>query len=239
MFYSSPLIRALFLKREKRYSVLARLENGEEVWAHTPNPGRLLSCLEVQGTPIFLSRVPEREKNGPKYRFRVEQSEPIPGVRVGINPILANTLTAEILAGSLHPALSGATVLGREVVYGEASRVDFLLEREGRRMFLEVKSVTYRDGHAGLFPDAVSSRAVRHLGELENCIRSGDLAVIFFVVQRGDVSYVAPADKIDPAYGESFRRAMGKNVLSLAMRVKADSTGLFPDIPLEVRCDHS
>lgn len=239
MFYGHPLIPAVFLRREKRYSVLARLENGEEVWAHSPNPGRLLSCLEIPGIPIFLSGVPEREKNTPKYRFRVEQSEPLPDVRVGINPILANTLTAGILEDDLHPDLSGVTVLGREVAYGEGSRVDFLLERKGRRVFLEVKSVTYRDGEAGLFPDAVSSRAVRHLGELENCIRAGDLAVIFFVVQRADVQYVAPADKIDPAYGEAFRRAVGRGVLPLAMRIKMDSSGLFPDVPLEVRCNYS
>ena len=239
MLYGHPLIPAEFVRREKRYSVLVRLPDGEEVWAHSPNPGRLLSCLEDPGTPVYLSHVPQREKNGPKYRFRVEQSEPLPGVRVGINPILANALTAEILQGALHPELSGATVLGREVPYGEGSRVDFLLERAGRRIFLEVKSVTYRDGDAGLFPDAVSSRAVRHLEELGNCIRAGDMAVIFYVVQRADVRYVAPADRIDPTYGDAFRRAVDRGVLSFAMQIKMDSAGLFPGSPLEVRCHHS
>ncbi|MHB1286174.1 MAG: DNA/RNA nuclease SfsA [Leptospirales bacterium] len=239
MFYSVPLTPGIFVRREKRYSVLVRLPNGEEVWAHSPNPGRLLSCLEEPGTPVFLSSVPEREKNGPKYRFRVEQSEPYPGARVGINPILANSLAAEILQGSLHPDLDGVTILGREVPYGEGSRVDFLLERDGQKVFLEVKSVTYREGEAGLFPDAVSSRAVRHLAELENRIREGDLAVIFFVVQRADVTHVAPADQIDPAYGDSFRRAVNQGVLPLAMQIKVDSAGLFPGVPLEVRCHHS
>ncbi len=239
VFYDVPLTPGIFVRREKRYSVMVRLPNGEEVWAHSPNPGRLLSCLEEPGTPVFLSSVPERAKNAPKYRFRVEQSEPYPGVRVGINPILANALAAEILQGTLHPELAGAKILGREVPYGEGSRVDFLLERNGQKIFFEVKSVTYRVGEAGLFPDAVSARAVRHLAELESRIRAGDRAVIFFVVQRADVTYVAPADRIDPEYGESFRRAVDRGVLPLAMQIKADSAGLFPGVPLEVRCHHS
>ncbi len=235
MRYREPLTPGTFVRREKRYSVLVRLPDGQEVWAHSPNPGRLLSCLESPGTPVYLSPVPEREKNPTKYRFRVEQSEPLTGVRVGINPLLANKLAEEVIRERLHPDLADAGILAREVPFGTESRVDFLLEMKGRRLFLEVKSVTFREEDAGLFPDAVSERASRHLAELEKCLGNGDLAAILFIVQRSDVKYVLPADRIDPLYGKAFRRATANGVMAFAMRVSPDSTGLYPEIPLEVR----
>jgi sugar fermentation stimulation protein A len=234
MHYPEPLIPAQFLKREKRYSILVRLESGEDVWAHSPNPGRLLSCLPEIGTPVFLSKVPERPSGGPKYRYRVEQSEPVPGIRVGINPLLANRVAAEILQAGTFPGLVGCELAGKELPYGKGSRVDFLGKMGGRRVYIEVKSVTYRDGDSGLFPDAVSERASRHLEELSQCVRAGDLSVIFFVVQRVDVREVAPADDIDPAYGRAFRNAVDRGVLPLAVRVRPEDSGLFPDIPLDV-----
>ena len=235
MRYTESLTEAVYLRREKRYSVLARMKDGNEVWAHSPNPGRLLSCLDTPGIPIYLSRVPERSKNPTKYRFRVEQSEPSPGIRVGINPVLANHLAEQVIAGGLHPELLNARILGREVPYGENSRVDFLLEVDGRRLYLEVKSVTYREGDAGLFPDAVSDRACKHLKELEKRLLEGDRAAILFIVQRSDVNHVLPADQIDPAYGRAFRQAMKAGVTGLAMRVIPEDSGIYPDIPLEVR----
>lgn len=234
MLYPEPLIPARFLRREKRYSILVRLEDGEETWAHSPNPGRLLSCLPEVGTPVFLSRVQERPDGGPKYRFRVEQSEPIPGVRVGINPLLANRLAAEVLESGMLPELSGCTLIGKEVPYGEGSRVDFLGEMGRRRVYIEVKSVTYREKDAGLFPDAVSERALRHLRELERCVAEGYRSVLLFVVQRVDVGRVVPADAIDPEYGRAFRSAIAGGVLPLAVRVRPGDEGLFPERPLDV-----
>ncbi|AFS53665.1 MULTISPECIES: DNA/RNA nuclease SfsA [Leptospirillum] len=239
MLYREPLTSGTFVRREKRYSVLVRLPDGQEVWAHSPNPGRLLSCLESPGTPVYLSSVPEREKNPPKYRFRVEQSEPLPGVRVGINPLLANKLAEEVIHEKLHPALAGASLLAREVRFGDESRVDFLLEMKGKKLFLEVKSVTFREEDAGLFPDAVSERASRHLEELEKCLGNGDLAAILFIVQRSDVNYVLPADRIDPHYGKVFRKAIANGVMAFAMRVSPQLNGLYPEIPLEVRSHNS
>ncbi len=235
MRYRESLISGTFVRREKRYSVLVRMADGQEIWAHSPNPGRLLSCLEHPGTPVYLSPVPEREKNPTKYRFRVEQSEPLPGVRVGINPLLANALADEVIREKLHPDLAAARILAREVPFGAGSRVDFLLDMKGKRLFLEVKSVTYRENDAGLFPDAVSERASRHLTELERCSGEGDLAAILFIVQRPDVNHVLPADRIDPAYGKAFRKATSNGVMTFAMRISPQSTGLYPEIPLEVR----
>ncbi len=238
MRYDSPLLPAVFRHREKRFSVLADIvtpEGPDEVWCHCPNPGRLLSCLETPGTPLFLSSLPFNPKNPAGYRFRTEQSEPLPGVRVGINPNRANGLARDLLSGEAPEFACGWVHAGSEVPYGKRSRVDHLYRDEkGRQVYVEVKSVTYREGDRALFPDAVSERAVRHLIELVARIREGDRALLLFVVQRADCRIVSPADLIHPAYGEELRKAVKNGLEVRAASFLPDAEGLHyrGEIPL-------
>lgn len=230
MRYEADLLPALFRRREKRFSVLADIvapEGPNEVWCHCPNPGRLTSCLDLPGTPLFLSALPLNPKKPEGLRFRTEQSEPLPGVRVGINPNRANALAREILSGPVQGFVSGWTHVGSEVPYGKGSRIDHLYHDEtGRPVYVEVKSVTYREGDRALFPDAVSERALRHLAEMLDRIAAGDRALLLFVVQRADCRVAAPADKIHPAYGEALRKAVEKGLEVRAARFEPDPVGI-------------
>lgn len=227
MRYEAPLLSARFIRREKRFSVLAALdgpEGGREVWAHCPNPGRLTSCLDRPGLPVFLSAIPEHPKNPGANRFRTEQSSPLPGVRVGINPNRANLLALEVLPD----LLPGWQHAGSEVPYGEKSRIDHLFEEgSGRRCFVEVKSVTYREGDRALFPDAVSERAVRHLKEMSARVGEGSRALLLFIVQRADCLEAGPADLVHPEYGVALRRAVEEGVEVRAMVFEPTPEGLF------------
>ena len=49
---------------------------------------------------------------------------------------------------------------------------------------------------------------------------NGHRAIIFFIIQREDGQYFAPADHIDPVYGEKLREAHSKGVEVLAYRAK-------------------
>jgi sugar fermentation stimulation protein A len=62
------------------------------------------------------------------------------------------------------------------------------------------------------FPDAVTSRGLKHLVELQQQVRLGDRSVMLFLVQRMDVKVFKPADHIDPAYGKELRKAVRKGV---------------------------
>ena len=238
MRYEAPLLSAVFRRREKRFSVLAHIvtpEGEEEAWCHCPNPGRLTSCLESPGTPLFLSVLPFNPKNPGGYRFRTEQSEPLPGVRVGINPNRANGLARDLLSGEVPDFASGWIHAGSEVPYGQRSRVDHLFRDEkGRPVYVEVKSVTYREGDRALFPDAVSERAIRHLSDLVDQIREGDRALLLFVVQRADCRVVQPADLIHPAYGSELRKAVKNGLEVRAASFLPDGEGLHYRGELEV-----
>jgi sugar fermentation stimulation protein A len=232
MRYETPLLPARFLKREKRFSVLAEIitqEGNREIWAHCPNPGRLTSCLDSCGIPLYLSTIPVNPKNPGGYRFRTEQSEPLPGIRVGINPNRANGLALEWLLDPSCPYLRGFGHAGSEIPYGEKSRIDHLFQsrRSGQKCFVEVKSVTYREGERALFPDAVSLRAIRHLHELSHRVREGDRACLLFVVQRVDCQVVGPADRVHPEYGESLRLAVKNGVEVRAVRFSPVKEGFI------------
>ncbi|KAK4532818.1 hypothetical protein CCYA_CCYA14G3675 [Cyanidiococcus yangmingshanensis] len=99
-----------------------------------------------------------------------------------------------------------------------SSRCDFCLDQ---RVFIEVKSVTMCGSRQGLvlFPDAVSSRATRHLHDLaaiaqertpsETALgRQQRQALVIFVVQRSDPPQaLSPAETIDPAFAMAMRHA--------------------------------
>ncbi len=238
MHYESALLQAVFRRREKRFSVLADSvapDGSAEIWAHCPNPGRLTSCLDRPGTPLFLSALPVNPKKPGGLRFRTEQSEPLPGIRVGINPNRANGLARDLLSGEVPDFASGWIHAGSEVPYGQRSRVDHLYRDEkGRPVYVEVKSVTYREGDRALFPDAVSERAIRHLSDLVDRIREGDRALLLFVVQRADCHVVSPADEVHPAYGTALRKAVERGLELRAARFEPDAFGIHYRGEMEV-----
>jgi len=215
MQFPDPLVPGRLLRRYKRFLSDIRLESGEEVVAHCANPGSMLGLADP-GAPVWLSpaRNPAR-----KLRWSWELVEVSPAVSgasgpalVGINTGRANALVGEALEADRIPEMAGYDALRREVRYGKASRVDFLLEGN-KPCYLEVKSVTL-SRRAGLaeFPDAVTARGARHLDELASMVQAGHRAVLLFLVQRGDCTEVAAAADIDPAYARALAAARDAGV---------------------------
>ena len=135
--------------------------------------------------------------------------------------MLPNRLAEEAILNGTVAELQGYPNLRREVTYGsERSRIDILLEGDGRRCYVEVKNVTLVEGGLALFPDAVTTRGQKHLRELMEMVRNGDRGVLLFTVQRGDGNAVAPADRIDPEYGRLLREAVANGVEALAYRAE-------------------
>jgi sugar fermentation stimulation protein A len=87
-----------------------------------------------------------------------------------------------------------------------------------------------------MFPDAVTSRGLKHLGELIEVVRSGARAVQFFFVSRNDVESFRPADSIDPQYAEGLREAASKGVevLAWSTQVRRDSLRPGRQLPVEL-----
>lgn len=226
MKFPDPLIPGRLLRRYKRFLSDIELESGETVVAHCANPGSMMGLAEP-GMAVWLSpsRNPER-----KLKYSWELSATDTGL-VGINTSHPNTLVAEALNAESVPELAGYSRLRREVRYGKNSRIDILLESDGKpACYVEVKNVTLKRGpEAAEFPDAVTKRGAKHLEELSAMAEAGARAVMFFLVQRGDCSRLEIAGDIDPDYEAALSAALGRGVEVLCYSCKVDPEAIELD----------
>ncbi len=213
-----PWLKGRLLRRYKRFLADVELDDGGLVTAHTPNTGSLMGCAEP-GMQVWLRDTQDGKR---KYIYSWELVEPKIGVLVGIHTGLSNHLVKEgIETGSIR-SLQGYGSIRSEVPYGrEKSRIDLLLESDGKPpCYVEVKNVTLVENGVATFPDAVSERGQKHLRELIEVVREGGRSIIFFCIQRSDVTGMMPADGIDPKYGELLREAIGAGVEAMAWRAQ-------------------
>lgn len=237
MLFQPPLQQAVLLRRYKRFLADIRLPCGEEVTIHCANTGSMRNCIaEEQACWYSTSSNPKR-----KYSRSWEIATTPDGDLAGINTARANTLVVEAIENGTIKELQGYEALRTEVRYGEErSRIDVLLEQPGLpSCYVEVKSVTLREDAAncsnrGLFPDSVSVRASKHVRELMVMKAAGHRAVLVFCVQHSGISSVAPADELDPKYGEVLRQgvAAGVEVLAYGADISAEGISLVRALPV-------
>ncbi len=224
MQFPSPLSHGVLVSRYKRFFADVTLDSGEEITAHCPNPGAMLG-VNMPGLGVWLSRSDDPKR---KLAHTLEMVETPDGGLAGVNTMLPNRLVAEALAADAIPELTGYDVHRREVKYGEASRVDFLLEKgTGERCWLEIKNCHLsRTPPLAEFPDCVAARSTKHLGELEAMVRAGDRAVALFVVQRTDCDAFSAAGDLDPAFAAALERAAGSGVDVLCYACHMDASAV-------------
>jgi sugar fermentation stimulation protein A len=236
MRFSVPLIRATLVRRYKRFLADVVLPSGEEITVHVANPGAMLGLMNP-GARVWLSKS-ENAKRKLAYSWELVEADFGGGLEVvGIDTGHPNRLAAEALAAERIPELAGYDVVRREVKYGRASRIDFLLEGAGRPpCYVEVKNVhLMRKVGLAEFPDCVTARGARHLDELADMVAAGHRAVMLFVIQIGSAKAFALARDIDPAYGAAFDRARARGVEALAWACGLTTEGIEIVRPVPLR----
>lgn len=248
MNWPAPLRHARFLRRENRFRAQVLLD-GRAVAAHVPNSGRLAELL-TPSARVWILPAGESKRKTVCDLVLAEQT----GTLVAVDARLPNALVTEALAaGSLPPFVDYSQVQA-EVRIGK-SRLDFLLQRDPlaaqvtatanpgpvtealaqcrQRCWLEVKSVTLVDNGVALFPDAPTTRGLRHLQELQQLRRCGDRAAVVFVVQRQDAVAFSPHLVAHPEFAAALRRAQQNGVEVHAWRcaVTLEGSRLTDAIP--------
>lgn len=231
MRFHPALVEGVLLRRYKRFLADVRLADGREVTAHCTNTGRMTGCSDP-GSTVLLSAA----RSGRKlpYTWRL--------VRVGrcwvsVDTGLPNTVVAAALGRGRVPELAGYDTVHTEVRYGHEnrSRIDVLLSDSSGNAppcYVEVKNVTLRRGRQAVFPDALSTRALKHLHELAREVERGHRAVLLPFVARADCDSFAAAADIDPDWAQALGEVAAAGVEVRPWRARIDRHGVTLARPL-------
>ncbi|MGE5504671.1 MAG: DNA/RNA nuclease SfsA [Actinomycetota bacterium] len=231
MRFPAPLVRATLIRRYKRFLADVELECGTVVTAHVANSGAMLGT-SAPGLEVWLSPAANPAR---KLQWSWEMTR-IDSHLVGVNTAWPNAVAAEAVAAGLIPELAGYRSIRREVKYGRNSRIDLLLEADGRpTCWVEVKSAHLKRGDHAEFPDAVTARGTKHLGELRDVVAGGGRAVMLFLVQRGDCRAFRPAADIDPVYAAALAAATrdGVEAICYTCVLSLDGIEIGGRLPME------
>ena len=233
MKYELTLIEGTLINRYKRFLADVRLQDRSEITVHCPNTGSMKRCAEP-GSKVWISDSANPKR---KYRYTWEWVEVDSKYRVCVNTARPNQIIGEALEAREIESFDDYESLQREPKV-EDGRLDFCqLLDDGRRCWIEVKSVTLleEDNGLGCFPDAVTDRGRKHLLRLQALKEEGDRAVLLFCVPHEGIREVTVAEHIDSKYAQTLREVMASGVEVMAAKVtfaKDDSglevSGLLP-----------
>lgn len=210
------MLRGTLRKRYKRFLADITLEDGREITAHCANPGSMMG-VAPEGAPVWVSEHHGKKRKLP-YSWELVE---VDNTLVAINTSNPNKIAHEAVEKGVIPELSGYAGIRREVKYGQASRIDLLLEGgKGKRAhqpcYVEIKNVhLMRQPGLAEFPDSVTARGAKHLRELAAMVETGARAVMLYIVQRSDCARFAPAADLDPAYAAALSEAVHAGVETL------------------------
>ena len=222
MKFKHKLLKGTLIKRYKRFLADITLESGEIITAHCANSGSMLTVKEP-GSTVWISPV-DSLKAKLKYRWELIDC----GTSlVGINTGRPNELVEEALRAQKIDALRAFTEIKREVTFGN-SRFDFYLEDpiKNQKCFLEVKNVSLKRGTEAQFPDAVTTRGLKHVLDLIKAVEAGYRAFMCYVIQREDCDAYRAAADIDPQYAEAVSKACKRGVEFLCYQCSVSTQGI-------------
>lgn len=100
----------------------------------------------------------------------------------------------------------GFSLIRPEYTFG-SSRLDYYLEKDGKKILAEVKGVTLELDNVAMFPDAPTERGVKHVRELQRALSLGYEARIYFVIQMMGVKLFTPSLRHHPEFFEALQAA--------------------------------
>ena len=221
MNFKNTLISGELIKRYKRFFADVKIHN-KTVTTHCPNTGSMFGLLK-EGNRVWISRAdnPNRKL---KYTLQVIEDKK---VKVGINTHLTNKIVLDALKKKMIHPFEKATNIQSEIKFGKNTRFDFLITCGDNKSFLEVKNVTLsREKNVAEFPDAITSRGLKHLNELIKAKEKGFQVYMLYLIQRNDCKVFKIAKDIDSEYYKLLVKAVKKKLKILCYDCKISPKGI-------------
>jgi sugar fermentation stimulation protein A len=221
MKFENKLIPGIFIKRYKRFFTDIKIKN-KIITAHCPNTGSMLGLLN-EGNKSWITKS-DNKKRKLKYTLQIIKDKKN---KIGINTHLTNKIVYEALKNNKIKEIAKKITIKPEQKFGLDTRFDFLITEKNKKSFIEVKNVTLsRKKGLAEFPDAKTSRGIKHLNSLIKSIEQGYCGYLLFVIQREDCKSFSIAKDIDPEYSKLLTIATKKKVKLLCYDCKFSSKGI-------------
>lgn len=225
MKYKST-IKAEFLYRKNRFIAICK-KGFLSLKVYVPNTGRCKELL-TEGTTVFLTYDDNPNRKTSYTLIAVMKGEKI----INIDSQAPNQIVEEALLKNKIDLGFKYNKIKREYTHGD-SRYDFYLEGENHKALLEVKGVTLEKNGIVAFPDAPTSRGLKHIKGLINS-RDDYLTYLLFVVQMKDVKFFTPNYLTDENFSKGLLDASnnGVKILAYDCHVRRNSLEISEKVPV-------
>ena len=214
MKFTSTLIKGKLVKRYKRFFTDVKVNNSIFT-AHCPNTGSMMGLLD-KGNEVWISKNDDPKR---KLKFTLEIIK-ANNKLIGVNTHRANRIVEHGLNNKLFKEFKSIKLIKPEFKFSTDTRFDFLCDKN----IIEVKNVTLvRNNGLAEFPDAVTSRGLKHLIKLINSIKKGYKPYVLFLTQIQGINNFRIAKDIDKDYYQNYLIAKKEGVKFLAYRCKLSS----------------
>ena len=211
-----------FLERPNRFICEAELSDGKIVTAHVHDSGRIKELL-YKGNSVSLRKAKDTSKRKTEWDLISAKAED--GEDILLNSSFHRYISENILRDGEISPLGNADNVKAEVKYGH-SRLDYLLEKDGEKIWIEVKGVSLSENKHAVFPDAPSTRACKHLETLMELKEKGERACVLLLIFR-DSNDFSPNFKTDPDFSELFYKAIEKGVEIYPVQLKLKNGKIY------------
>ena len=225
---------ARVLARDSRVTVIAR-RGDREFRALLRNTGRLEDLIYPSAPVLCLAKRGERT-----------EAQILGTVVDGRRATLLDTLVQarafeQAVERGLLPWLPRGTLIRREIPLGKR-RLDYEIELDNRRGFLELKSAVHLRGDFATYPDAPSPRGREHVRLLIELRGQGHPCLLAFIAAHPEARRFRPDRETDPELDGALRRAAaaGVGIYALKMHLELDGRVVLdePSIPVVLLPPH-
>ena len=221
MNFENKLITGVLVKRYKRFFADIKIRD-KIITAHCPNTGSMFGLLK-KGNKVWISKS-NNPKRKLKYTLQIIEDN---GKKVGINTHLTNKIFLEAFRNNHIKDFNNKMDIKSEVKFNNNTRFDFLITKKDFKAFVEVKNVTLsRKKGLSEFPDAITSRGLKHIKELMHAQKKGYHVYIAFIIQREDCKKLSIAVDIDKEYSKLLLKAINKKLKIICYDCKFSSKGI-------------
>lgn len=194
----------IFKSRPNRYLAEVEIDGNIEL-VHVHDPGRLKELL-YEGTKVMVKwAAKEGRKTNWDLIASVEKEE-----QIILNSMYHRYISEAVVKDEEINPLGKLENIKPEVKKGN-SRFDFYGEKNGEKVWIEVKGCTLVENGVAKFPDAPTERGRRHLEELTEIAQNGEKAAVYILVLREAKEFV-PNIETDSKFYNVFYNAISKGV---------------------------